>query len=463
MEIELSDGLLEIGEEAFYGCNCLKQITLPSTVRTISHRAFYNAANISTVHLPDNIQKFGNRYGCEAFSRCYKLANFRMSPPRNNSTIPNEIVCMCMNLFSMEIAERDVRFLNSNAFAFCNSLRNIAIPHNVSNIGWFYRTDLRQLFRTDNEIIDALQHRFDNLPVHKMVYYKSYNNMTVGQLNNAEGKSLRMRLASMFSVRRISTGKNNEQKDRLGIQQDCLGMTPLHIMACSTEHNIELYRVLVEKYPENLISRDGWGALPLFYAVWGNAPDEIVQFLIESHQSIYPDRLLDLTDILIFLAQKNLSFDRIRSFIDIQESFAKQTIDWARFILFVCDDLYNNYTDEMFLFILQCRIRKRVNAIGIKKWRDTIINISAKEFSKPRLASHMDSNLTKYEKEYINLKEATTMIELTLWKNQMTENFQEVDGHNNKRAKIDETDRRKECRINCGAHIVIEHVLPYLM
>jgi len=234
-------------------------------------------------------------------------------------------------------------------------------------------------------------------------------------------------------------------------------------MACSTVHNLELYKVLVEKYPENLITKDRWGAIPLLYAVWGNASDAILQFLIESHQSIYSDRLLDLTDILLTLAQKYVSFDRVRSFIDVQESFAKQTIDWARFILMVCDDEYNNYRDDMFLFMLQCRIRKRVYAIGIKKWRDTIMNISVKEFSKPRLAARMDSNLAKYEKEYINLKEATTMIELTLWKNQMTENFQEVDGHSNKRAKIDETDRRKECRINCGAHIVIDHVLPYLM
>jgi len=217
-EIELSEGLLKIGEEAFYGCHSLKQITIPSTVRTLGHRAFYNAANISTVHLPDNIQKFGNRYGCEAFSRCYKLANFRMSP-RNNSTIPNEIVCMCLNLFSVEISESDVRFHNSNAFAICNSLRNIAIPHDVSNIGIFYRTDLEQLFNTDNEIINALQHRFDNLPVHKMVYYKSYNNITVGQLNNAEGKSLWRRLASMFNVQGSNTSSNKEQ-DCLGKQQD---------------------------------------------------------------------------------------------------------------------------------------------------------------------------------------------------------------------------------------------------
>ena len=37
--------------------------------------------------------------------------------------------------------------------------------------------------------------------------------------------------------------------DPTGNQQDCLGMTPLHIVACSTVQNLELYQVMVEKYP----------------------------------------------------------------------------------------------------------------------------------------------------------------------------------------------------------------------
>jgi len=53
--------------------------------------------------------------------------------------------------------------------------------------------------------------------------------------------------------------------DPTGSQQDCLGMTPLHILTCSTVHDLELYRVIVEKYPANLITEDRWGALPLLY------------------------------------------------------------------------------------------------------------------------------------------------------------------------------------------------------
>jgi hypothetical protein len=70
-------------------------------------------------------------------------------------------------------------------------------------------------------------------------------------------------------------------------------MTPLHILACSSVHDLELYHLIVEKYPTNLITEDRWGALPLLYAFWGAAPTEIIQFLLESYQSLYPSHVFN--------------------------------------------------------------------------------------------------------------------------------------------------------------------------
>jgi len=69
-----------------------------------------------------------------------------------------------------------------------------------------------------------------------------------------------------------------------GNQQDC-GMTPLHNLMCSSVHDLELYHVIVENYPTNLITEDGWGALPLLYAFCGATPTEIIQFLLDRYQS----------------------------------------------------------------------------------------------------------------------------------------------------------------------------------
>jgi len=44
--------------------------------------------------------------------------------------------------------------------------------------------------------------------------------------------------------------------DLTGNEQDCLGMTPLHILACSSVHDLEVYHPIVEKYLANLITED---------------------------------------------------------------------------------------------------------------------------------------------------------------------------------------------------------------
>ena len=103
-----------------------------------------------------------------------------------------------------------------------------------------------------------------------MIYYQSHG----------QGRIMR----SMFNDPSIS-------------QQDCLGMTPLHILACSTVQNIDLYKVLIDKHPGSLITEDKWGALPLLYAVWGDAGSDIVDFLVQSYQSIFPNYELKWTYI----------------------------------------------------------------------------------------------------------------------------------------------------------------------
>jgi len=68
------------------------------------------------------------------------------------------------------------------------------------------------------------------------------------------------------------------------------------------------------------------------------------------------------------------------------------------------------------------------------------------------------SKLASCEAQYNRLKEATTILELALWKYKMDESGKK------KRKRTEETDDfREHCRVGCNADIVIEHVLPFLM
>ena len=54
-------------------------------------------------------------------------------------------------------------------------------------------------------------------------------------------------------------------------------------------------------------------------------------------------------------------------------------------------------------------------------------------------------------------KEGTSVLELTLWK-------AKIDESSSKRARISEdVSYREQCRVNCGADIIIRNVLSYLL
>ena len=60
-EIELCEGLLEIGNDAFYNCKSLKHINIPSTVTTIGEFAFCHNTSLATLSLPDPIESIGGK------------------------------------------------------------------------------------------------------------------------------------------------------------------------------------------------------------------------------------------------------------------------------------------------------------------------------------------------------------------------------------------------------------------
>jgi hypothetical protein len=115
----------------------------------------------------------------------------------------------------------------------------------------------------------------------------------------------------------------NGLRNPTGLRQDGLGMNPLHILACSTAC-LELYQLMVEYYPENLIVEDSWGAIPLLYAVWGDAPREIVQFLVRSYQSIYPSHEFNWTSMITTLGRANALVSAIEHLLDIKQTLSPE-------------------------------------------------------------------------------------------------------------------------------------------
>jgi hypothetical protein len=447
-EVELCEGLVDIGEYSFWWCDhSITKINIPNSLRRINDWAFGRSLR-TPIRLNDGIESIGGY----AFATCI-FTNFRIPPLI--TVIPQYMLSNCTTMFSVEIPHI-VTEINDGAFSYCYCLRNVAFPPDAvfgDEIfiieGSDTLTDLLQLFGSIAEMISELQHRFDGLPIHSTVYYQSYHQ---GVLQNL-----------ICAIKLDATGN----------QQDCLGMTPLHILACSSVHDIEVYHIIIENYPANLITEDRWGASPLLYVFWGNAPTEIIQFLLERYQSLYPDHVFNWTMMVETMGRTDTPKESIENLLSVRQMhFPEQTIDWEYLLDKFAEPSLVSFDGAQFQermrFLIMCGMSERVDALAFIVWRNYItsmIHTAAFEWRRDNSAilHEIQVKLVYFEVELPKLKEITTILELALWKLSMNEIIQEEATHHQKNVETDELSMRRQYRITCGADVIIRHALPYLV
>ena len=109
-------GVTSIGNNAFYNCNKLREINIPSSVTSIGERTFDRCENLQEITLPQGVISIGER----TFEYCSNLREI---------TLPSSITN-----------------IGNNAFYNCNKLREITIPSSVTSIedGAFWNCDYLQ-------------------------------------------------------------------------------------------------------------------------------------------------------------------------------------------------------------------------------------------------------------------------------------------------------------------------------
>jgi hypothetical protein len=369
----------------------------------------------------------------------------------------------CSSLFSLELPKH-VSEIKGWALACCYCLRNVAFPLNAVFgddilFNGHIATDLQGLFDSNARIVIELQHRFDGLPIHKLVYYQLFY------------QGVRQRLIAATNTRSGQGRILRSKPDPTGNQQDCLGMTPLHILACSSVHDIELYRLIVEKYPTNLITEDRWGALPLLYAFWGAAPTEIIHFLLESYQSLYPGYEFNWTMMVKTIGRCDTPKERIENLLCAKQMhFPEQQINWE----YLLDDFampsncnFQSIFTQRMQFLFMCGLSEHVDALAFKVWRNHITKmIQTADFKRGRdnlaILREIRDKIAHFEDELPKLKEATTILEIALWKVRMNIP-KEVICHHQEKVRVDQSEFRRQCRVTCGADVIIRHMLPFLI
>ena len=453
-EVLFPEGLREMKEDAFYNCKSLIKVILPASLRSIGVEAFEFCSKLNEVHIPDNLWRISER----AFMYC-NITNFRFSPLIGN-VIDVSIVGSITSLVSLELSE-NVAWLEDNhddndPFTDIN-VRNIALPSGCDTTAIWCLGDFDDLGVAFPEIyggdegrnirpaLDALMHRFDNLPIHKICYYQSYHDTEI---------------TLQHLQREINTSKISGQINTTGKQQDRLGMTPLHILACSTMQNTQMYSLLINKYPETLMIKDKWGDVPLLYAIWCNSPSEVIELLVESYKSLHPDFEFDWSGMILTLAKRYVPLANIQRLVNTQQnSFPEQEYDMQQVVMELASSVK---VIETLRYLLRISITERLESLDISKWNIDLENCI-------KLLPDVDDETNDRDREeetqavynrlatYESIKEGTSVLELALWK-------AKIDTNRNKKAKIDgDVSYRDQCRINCRADIIIRNVLPYLL
>ena len=86
VNIEVSEGITLIGRMAFWDCDRLKNVSLPSTLKIIEDNAFTYCTSLATINLPNNLVCIER----EAFDSCYDLENI---------TVPDSLVYVGYQVF----------------------------------------------------------------------------------------------------------------------------------------------------------------------------------------------------------------------------------------------------------------------------------------------------------------------------------------------------------------------------
>lgn len=128
----IPEGVKEIGEGAFWGCNNLTgTLSLPSTLSSIGHFAFNGCNFTCELLLPQNL----NGIGEDAFWGCTGLYG-NLILPEGLSEIEESVFSGCSNFSGDLNIPQNVKEIKSEAFNYCSGLNGrLTLPDGLEIIG----------------------------------------------------------------------------------------------------------------------------------------------------------------------------------------------------------------------------------------------------------------------------------------------------------------------------------------
>ena len=152
--------VIKIGKAAFYQCNTLLSIQLPSTITVIDNNSFNECEQLQLLEIPSGVTSIGN----SAFEQCELLKEIII--PDTVISIGDKAFYCCSNLTNIELSE-SVQSIGENCFFCCLKLKNVNIPHKITKL--------------DNSVFQCCYNlELDEIPIN----IKSIGNRTFNQCHS---------------------------------------------------------------------------------------------------------------------------------------------------------------------------------------------------------------------------------------------------------------------------------------
>lgn len=148
----IPDGVIHIGDSAFYNCMYMTEIIIPNSVISIGRAAFALCSGLTGITIPDSVMTIGENafiycrglrnvtignkvksIGSKAFGECELLVNVDI--PGNDTKVGDDVFYGCKGMASATIAA-GVSKMGVGVFRFCNNLAKIYCEDEVKPEGW---------------------------------------------------------------------------------------------------------------------------------------------------------------------------------------------------------------------------------------------------------------------------------------------------------------------------------------
>lgn len=129
-KVVMEEGVLSIGNHAFYSCKGLTSVEIPGSVMSIDEGAFMYCESLTGIKLPGSLTEIAEH----VFEGCSSLASLEI--PGNVRSIGNKAFAGCISLTDIAF-HGSVTSIGASAFEGCMSLTVLKIPEGVTSIDYW--------------------------------------------------------------------------------------------------------------------------------------------------------------------------------------------------------------------------------------------------------------------------------------------------------------------------------------